>query len=41
MILSLKIKLYPTKEQEQLMWQSSGVSRYIYNWGLALKKQMN
>ncbi len=21
------------------MWQSSGVSRYIYNWGLALKKQ--
>ncbi len=39
MILSLKIKLYPTKEQEQLMWQSSGVSRYIYNWGLALKKQ--
>lgn len=39
MILSLKIKLYPTKEQEQLMWQSSGVSRYIYNLGLALKKQ--
>ena len=39
MILSLKIKLHPTKEQEQLMWQSAGVSRYIYNWGLALKKQ--
>lgn len=32
MILSLKIKLHPTKEQEQLMWQSAGVSRYIYNW---------
>lgn len=39
MIRSLKIKLYPTKEQEQLLWQSVGVSRYIYNWGLALKKQ--
>ncbi len=38
MIRSLKIKLYPTKEQEQIMWQSVGVSRYIYNWGLALKK---
>ena len=39
MIRSLKIKLYPTKEQEQLMWHSANVSRYIYNWGLALKKQ--
>ena len=35
MIKSLKIKLYPTKEQEQLMWQSVGVSRFAYNWGLA------
>lgn len=35
MILSLKIKLYPTKEQEKLMWQSVGVNRFAYNWGLA------
>lgn len=35
MIQSLKIKLYPTKEQEQLMWQSVGVNRFAYNWGLA------
>lgn len=35
MIQSLKIKLYPTKEQEKLMWQSVGVNRFAYNWGLA------
>lgn len=35
MIQALKIKLYPTKEQEKLMWQSVGVNRFAYNWGLA------
>ena len=34
MILSIKVKLYPTKEQEELMWKSAGVSRFAYNWGL-------
>ena len=34
MILSIKVKLYPTKEQEDLMWKSAGVARFSYNWGL-------
>lgn len=38
MILSRKIRLYPTKEQEQLMWKHIGASRFIYNYMLELQK---
>lgn len=31
----IKIRLYPTEEQELLMWKSAGVARFSYNWGLA------
>lgn len=34
MIKAIKIRLYPTKEQEILMWKSAGVARFSYNWGL-------
>ncbi len=34
MILSKKVRLYPTKEQEQKMWQAVGAARFIYNWTL-------
>lgn len=34
MILSKKIRLYPTKVQEQKLWQSVGTARFIYNWTL-------
>ncbi|EPY2277968.1 RNA-guided endonuclease InsQ/TnpB family protein [Clostridium sporogenes] len=34
MIKSVKIRLFPTKEQEILMFKSSGVARFAYNWGL-------
>lgn len=34
MILSKKVRLYPTSEQEQKMWQSVGTARFIYNWTL-------
>ena len=34
MILAKKIKLYPTEEQEQKLWQSVGTARFIYNWTL-------
>lgn len=34
MIKAIKVKLYPTKKQEELMWKSAGVSRFSYNWGL-------
>lgn len=35
MIKSIKIRLIPTKEQEELMFKSTGIARFTYNWGLA------
>ena len=34
MIRAKKVRLYPTEEQEQKMWQSVGTARFIYNWTL-------
>jgi len=34
-ILGRKVRLYPTKEHEQKLWQSAGTARFIYNWTLA------
>lgn len=34
MILSRKIMLKPTEEQEEMLWQSIGTARFIYNWTL-------
>lgn len=39
MIKSFKIRLYPTKDQEQLMWKHIGCCRYIWNYMLALQQQ--
>lgn len=38
MIISKRVRLLPTKEQEQKMWQSVGIARFIYNW--TLNKQL-
>jgi len=35
MIKAVKIRLFPTREQELLMYKSCGVARFAYNWGLA------
>ncbi|WP_153016365.1 RNA-guided endonuclease InsQ/TnpB family protein, partial [Clostridium tepidiprofundi] len=35
MILSKKIRIIPSAEQEQKLWQSVGTARFIYNWTLA------
>jgi putative transposase len=35
MIEAIKIRLYPTKEQERLMNQTSGNVRYAWNWAIA------
>ena len=40
MIASEKIRLFPTKEQEQLFWKFSNTSRFAYNECLAYKIQM-
>ncbi|HDK7314304.1 TPA: transposase [Clostridium botulinum] len=34
MIKGIKIRLFPTKKQEILMFKSCGVARFAYNWGL-------
>ncbi|MDS0526490.1 transposase [Clostridium sp. SHJSY1] len=39
MILGNKVRLYPTKEQEQKLWQSVGTARFIYNWTLAKQEE--
>ena len=39
MILGNKIRLYPTIEQEQKLWQSVGTARFIYNWTLARQEE--
>lgn len=33
--MSIKIKLKPTKEQEELFWKSAGVARWSYNYFLS------
>ena len=29
---AIKLKLFPTREQEKLLWQSAGTARFAYNW---------
>jgi len=38
MIMAKKVRLLPTKEQEQQLWKSAGTARFVYNW--ALDKQI-
>ena len=40
MIKAVKVRLLPTKEQELLMFKSTGVARFAYNWGLATWEEM-
>ena len=40
MIKSVKIRLSPTKEQEELMFQSVGIARFAYNWALSKWEEM-
>ena len=39
MILAKKVRLYPTKEQEQKLWQSVGIARFIYNYTLTKQEE--
>ena len=39
MIKGIKIRLYPTKAQEELMWKHIHASRFIYNYMLALQNE--
>ena len=39
MILAKKIRLYPSNEQEQKLWQSVGTARFVYNWTLVRQEE--
>ena len=39
MILSKKVRILPTTEQEHKLWQSAGTARFIYNWTLAKQEE--
>lgn len=39
MIKGFKIRLYPTKDQEQLVWKYIGCCRFIWNYMLALQEE--
>ena len=39
MILAKKVRLYPTKEQEQILWKSVGTARFIYNQTLTKQEE--
>ena len=39
MILSKKVRLYPSESQEQKLLQSVGTARFIYNWTLARQEE--
>lgn len=39
MILSKKIRLLPSSEQEKKLWQSVGTARFVYNWTLGRQEE--
>jgi len=41
LIRSYKIRLYPTKQQEELMWKHIGACRYIWNYMLAKQNEIH
>ena len=40
MIKSFKIRLYPTRQQEELIWKHIGSCRYVWNWMLAKQQEL-
>jgi putative transposase len=40
MIRACKIRLLPSQEQEQLLWEHVNVSRFVWNWGLAFEEEL-
>ena len=39
MILAKKVRIIPSIEQEQKLWQSVGTARFVYNWTLARQEE--
>lgn len=40
MTKGIKFRIYPNKEQKELLSKSFGCVRYIYNWALELKTEL-
>ena len=38
-LITTKVRLRPTKEQENKLYQSAGTARFIYNWALARQQE--
>ena len=36
---SCRFRLYPNKEQRELIAKTFGCCRWVYNWGLAMRKK--
>ncbi len=39
MILTKRVRLYPTELQEQKLWQSANTARFIYNWVISKQEE--
>lgn len=39
LVKGIKVRLKPTKEQEEKMWQSAGTHRWAYNYALSRRKE--
>ena len=38
-VKAFKFRIYPTKEQEKLIWQHIGACRFVYNYFLAWEQE--
>lgn len=39
MLKGFRVRLLPTAEQHELMWKHVNAARFVYNWGLELRKK--
>ena len=39
MLKSYRYRLYPTKDQKEVMAKTFGCCRFVYNWGLSERKK--
>ena len=39
MILGMKVRLFPSAEQEKKLWQAVGTARYAYNWAISREEE--
>jgi putative transposase len=40
MLKGFKVRLFPTKEQEEKLWKSVGTARWVWNWGVAFNQEL-